>query len=144
MKVKITPLWKRISEPPEIQTGCYRGDSRSAASLGAHHATCWLNKTVRGLRHWNIHLLSFWHYRCSVTLGRLRNNIWEVLITSPLLNNVRHRAMILCILGSFIFGLVSVKLFSKRVRFIGLEFKSNVLYKSIASKKHSVRYELYF
>jgi len=23
---KITPLWKRISEPPEIQIVCYRGD----------------------------------------------------------------------------------------------------------------------
>ena len=23
---KITPLWKRIGEPPEIQIGCYRGD----------------------------------------------------------------------------------------------------------------------
>jgi len=23
---KIKPLWKRISEPPEIQIGCYRGD----------------------------------------------------------------------------------------------------------------------
>jgi len=23
---KTTPLWKRIGEPPEIQTGCYRGD----------------------------------------------------------------------------------------------------------------------
>jgi len=31
---KITPLWKHIGEPPEIQIGCYRGDSRSTASLG--------------------------------------------------------------------------------------------------------------
>ena len=31
---KITPLWKRICEPPEIQIGCYWGDSRSTASLG--------------------------------------------------------------------------------------------------------------
>jgi len=23
---KIKPLWKRISEPPEIQIGCYQGD----------------------------------------------------------------------------------------------------------------------
>ena len=31
---KITPLWKRICELPEIQIGCYWGDSRSTASLG--------------------------------------------------------------------------------------------------------------
>jgi len=31
---KITPLWKRIGEPPEIQIGCYRGDSRSTTSIG--------------------------------------------------------------------------------------------------------------
>ena len=30
---KITPLWKHIGEPPEIQIGCYRGGSRSTASL---------------------------------------------------------------------------------------------------------------
>ena len=31
---KVTPLWKCICEPPEIQIGGYRGDSRSTASLG--------------------------------------------------------------------------------------------------------------
>jgi len=31
---KLTPLLKRIGEPPKIQIGCYRGDSRSTASLG--------------------------------------------------------------------------------------------------------------
>jgi len=31
---KITPLWKRIVEPHEIQLACYRGDSRSTVSIG--------------------------------------------------------------------------------------------------------------
>ena len=31
---KITPLWKRICKPPEIQMGCCWGDFRSTASLG--------------------------------------------------------------------------------------------------------------
>jgi len=31
---KVTPLWKCICEPPEIQIGGYWGDSRSTASLG--------------------------------------------------------------------------------------------------------------
>jgi len=31
---KITPLWKHIGEPPEIQIDCYRVDSSSTASLG--------------------------------------------------------------------------------------------------------------
>jgi len=40
--------------------------------------------------------------------------------------------------------MVRLKLFSKCELSTGLNFKSNVLYKSIASKTHSVRYELYF
>jgi len=67
------------------------------------------------------------------------------MIASPLLSNVRHRAMImplvLCILGSFILTrvtgqcIVRLKLFSKWEKSVGLGFKSNVLWKSIALKK---------
>jgi len=65
------------------------------------------------------------------------------MITSPLLSNVRHRAMITPVsplltrlilarvAGQFI---VRLKLFSKWELSIGLDFKANVLYKSIASK----------
>ena len=45
---KITPLWKRIDEPPEIQKGCYRGDPGKQRHLGSYDLF-WLNKTVRGL-----------------------------------------------------------------------------------------------
>jgi len=31
---KTTPLRKRIGEPPEIQTGCYRGDARHQRHSG--------------------------------------------------------------------------------------------------------------
>ena len=31
---KITPLWKRIGEQPEIQIGCNRATRRSTTSLG--------------------------------------------------------------------------------------------------------------
>ena len=37
---KNTPLWKRIGEQPEIQTGCYRG-SRSTASVGPEAQPEW-------------------------------------------------------------------------------------------------------
>jgi len=38
---------------------------------------------------------SGWHYRCPVCDVMLCKNKWEILmITSPLLSNVRHRAMI--------------------------------------------------
>ena len=60
---KITSLWKRISEPPEIQIGCYRGDPGQQRHSGSSYdksAFILLNKTVRRLRHWNFHLLSFW------------------------------------------------------------------------------------
>ena len=56
---KITSLWKRIGEPPETQIGCYRGNpghQRHSQSIYSD----WLNKSVRRLRHWNFHLLSFW------------------------------------------------------------------------------------
>jgi len=57
---QLTPLWKRISEPPEIQIGCYRGDPGQQRHSGSSYDLFWLNKTVRRLRHWNFHLLSFW------------------------------------------------------------------------------------
>jgi len=56
---KITSLCKRIGEPPETQIGCYRGNpghQRHSQSIYSD----WLNKSVRRLRHWNFHLLSFW------------------------------------------------------------------------------------
>ena len=56
----ITPLWKRIGEPPEIQIGCYRGDPGQQRHSGSSYDLFWLNKTVRRLRHWHLHLLSFW------------------------------------------------------------------------------------
>jgi len=57
---KITPLRKRIGEPPEIEIGRYRGDSGQKRHSGSSYDLFWLNKTVRRLRHWNFHLLSFW------------------------------------------------------------------------------------
>ena len=57
---KITPLWKRIGEPPEIHMGCYRGEPCQQRHLGSSYNLFWLNKTIRRLRHWNFHLRSFW------------------------------------------------------------------------------------
>jgi len=67
------------------------------------------------------------------------------MITSPLLSNIRHRAMITPLRplltrlihisrvnGQFI---VRLKLFSKRKLSIGLDLHSNVQYKLIVSKK---------
>jgi len=69
------------------------------------------------------------------------------MITSPLLSNVRHRAMITPVrplltrlihisgvIGQFV---VRLKLFSQWELSIRLDLKSNVLYKSIAYKKFS-------
>jgi len=67
---KITPLWKRIGEPAEIQIGCYRDDPGQQCRSGLSCGLFWLNKTVRRLRHWNFHLLSFWlalSLRCDVS-----------------------------------------------------------------------------
>jgi len=71
------------------------------------------------------------------------------MITSALFSDVRHRAMITPpsplivarVTGQFI---IRLKLLSKWELSIGLDFKSNVQYKSVASKKHSVRYKLCF
>ena len=85
---KITPLLKRVGELFEIQIRCCRGDPGQQRHSGSSYALFWLIKTVRSLRHWNVHLLSFW--------PALSNNKWEVLmITSTLSRNVRHRVMIM-------------------------------------------------
>ena len=34
---KITPLWKRSGEPPEIQIGCYRGDPGQQRHSGSSY-----------------------------------------------------------------------------------------------------------
>jgi len=41
---KVTPLWKRIGEPPEIQIGCYRGNPGQQRHSGTYNLV-WLNKT---------------------------------------------------------------------------------------------------
>jgi len=81
---------------------------------------------------------------------QLQNNEWEVLVRTRVL--LRHRAVItpvslLRMLGSYVLARVTgqffvrLKLFSNgNCRF---EFKFNVLCKSIASKIHSIWYELY-
>jgi len=56
---KVSPLWKRICEPPEIQIGCYWGDSRSTASLGLITRFMLIDCNRSALCHWNFHLLSF-------------------------------------------------------------------------------------
>jgi len=93
---------------------------------------------------------SGWHYRCSVTLC---NNKWEILMrTPPLLSNARHRVMITpvsppltrpFILTRVVEQFIALWNYSRN-RNSSLGFTSNVLYKSITSKKHSVRYELFF
>ena len=99
---KIKPLSMKtyIGEPPEIHTGCYRGDPgqhrNSGSSYDKYKPSFWLNRTVWHLCHWNFHLLSFW---LALVL------LWDVsyvminenfpMITSPLLSNVHHRAMIM-------------------------------------------------
>ena len=94
---------------------------------------------------------SGWHYRCSVTLATQQ---WmRVLMgTRPLLRNARHRTMItpvnpprlrlIHINPSYQTVFRSFEIILERVLSIGLEFKSNVLCKPIASKKHSIWYWL--
>ena len=152
---KNTPLWKRIGEPPEIEIGCYRDDPGHQRHSGSSYDFFWMNKTVRRLRHWNFHLLSFWlalSLPCDVMVC---NNKWEILmITSPLMSNVRHRAMITPVSHLL-------------TRFIHISQSCWVIYRSFevtlemgaahwtelqiwcstqihSFKKHSVRYELCF
>ena len=44
---KITPLWKRIGEPSEIQIGSYRGHPGQQRHSDSSYDLVWLNKTVR-------------------------------------------------------------------------------------------------
>jgi len=39
---KITPLWKRIGEPPQIQKGCYRGDPNHQRHSVSSYDLFWL------------------------------------------------------------------------------------------------------
>ena len=87
---------------------------------------------------------SGWHYRCSVTLATqqwMRVLMWA----RPLLRNARHRTMItpvnpprlrlIHVSPSYQTVYRSFEIILEWVMSIGLEFKSNVLCKSIASKK---------
>jgi len=139
-----------------IQTGCsaltcipsLRGHSRSAASLGliTEPTLCECNRSgLVSLKFPFAH--SGWHYRCSVTLATQQ---WmRVLMGArPMLRNGCHRAMItpvnpprlrlIHISSSYqtVYRLFEIIL--EWVLSIGLEFKSNVLCKPIASKQHSI------
>ena len=86
---KTTPPWQRIGEPPEIQIAVTEA-TQVISVIRANHTICsdWLNKTVRRLRHWNFHLLSFWlslSLPCDVMLC---NNKREILMITS------HRAVI--------------------------------------------------
>ena len=90
---------------------------------------------------------SGWHYRCSVTLATQQ---WmRVLMGArPLLRKARHRIMItpvnpprlrlIHISPRYQTVYRSFEIMLEWVLSIGLEFKSNVLCKPIASKKHSI------
>ena len=88
---------------------------------------------------------SGWHYCCSVMFVTARSNEWEVvMITSPMLSNVRHKAMITPVSPlptRLIYIIPSYSTFYRSFEIIlemgtvhRLEFISNVLRKSIASK----------
>ena len=93
---------------------------------------------------------SGWHYPCSVTLATQQ---WmRVLMGArPLLRKARHRIMItpvnpprlrlIHISPRYQTVYRSFEIMLEWVLSIGLEFKSNVLCKPIASKKHSIWYE---
>ena len=88
---QLTPLWKRIGEPPEIQIGCYGGTQVNSVTR-AHRTiySDWIKPFDACVTGISICFHSGWHYCCSVTLV-----IWWVLmISSPLLSNVRHAAVI--------------------------------------------------
>ena len=127
-----------------------RGHYRSAASLGliTQPTLCECNRSgLVSLKFPFAH--SGWHYRCSVTLATQQ---WmRVLMGArPLLHNARHRTMITpvnpprlrLIHNSPSYQTVyrSFEIILECVLSIGLEFKSNVLCKPIASKKHSIWY----
>ena len=43
---KISPLWKHIGEPPEIQIGCYTGDPGEQRHLGWEYDLFWLKNPL--------------------------------------------------------------------------------------------------
>ena len=127
-----------------------RGHSRSAASLGLT-----TQPTLCECNRWGLVSLKFpfahsgWHYRCSVTLATQR---WMRVLMGgrSLLHYARHRTMItpvnpsrlrlIHISPSYQTVYRSLEIILEWVLSIGLEFKSNVLCKPIASKKHSIWY----
>jgi len=132
-----------------------RGHSRSgrsAASLGLI-----TQPTLCECNHSGLVSLKFpfahsgWHYRCSVTLTTQQ---WMRVFMGarPLLRNARHRTMIMPvnpprlrlihISPSYQTVYRSFGIILEWVLSIGLEFKSNVPCKPVASKKHSISYEL--
>ena len=129
-----------------------RGRSRSAASLGliTQPTLCECNRSgLVSLKFPFAH--SGWHYRCS---GTLATQQWmRVLMGArPLLRNACHRTMITPVKPprlrlihtspSYQTVYRSFEIILEWVLSIGLEFKSNVLCNPIASKKHSIWYEL--
>jgi len=99
----------------------------------------WLNATVRDLRHWNFHLPLFWlalRLLCDVLYVTMNAKFsWELL-------HCVHR--LIHISPSYWTFYRSFEIILEWELSIGLQFKFNVLCKSIASKKHSIWYELYF
>ena len=87
----ITSLWKRIGVPPEIQIRCYRGDPGQQRHSGSLYNLDWLHKTVRLKYPFAFILAGIIFTLCH----KLSNNKWVIIMmTSPLLSNIRHRAMI--------------------------------------------------
>ena len=92
---------------------------------------------------------SGWHYRCSVTLATQQ---WMrvLMVARPLLRNSHHKSMItlvnpprlrlIHISPSYQTVYRSFEIILEWGLSVGLEFKSNVLCKPIASKKHSIWY----
>ena len=122
-----------------------RGHSRSAASLGLTTQPTLGECNCSGLVSLKFPFAhSGWHYRCSVTLATQQ---WmRVLIGARLLlRNARHRTMItpvnpprlrlIRISPSYQTVYRSFEIILEWVLSIGLEFKSSVLCKPIASKK---------
>ena len=129
-----------------------RGHSRSAASLGliTQLTLCECNRSgLISLKCPFAH--SGWHYRCSVTLAAQQ---WMRVLMGArlLLLNPRRRTMItlanpprlrlIHVSPSYQTVYRSFEIILEWVLSIGLEFKSNVLCKPIASKMHSIWYEL--
>ena len=127
-----------------------RGHSRSAASLGliTQPTLCECNRSgLVSLKFPFAH--SGWHYRCSVTLATQQ---WMRVLMGArsLLRNARYRTMttpvnpprlrLIHICPSYQTVYRSFKIILEWVLSVGLEFKSNVLCKTIASKKHSIWY----